>query len=520
MQETEGPKNMIIRKGIKKLLVNVMISVISVTLLLVSLEFVIRASYYLKFARNAISPIQKGKVSDKTFNIYCFGGSTMVGEPYEDSLSIPQLASYMLHYKIQDKNIRIINMADYGQDFRYVLDELKLILKRRDIAYPSLCLIYSGHNEFSKYYDEYGYMNKQNNINMAIGYVKKYSYLIREIMNRVKPKRYYLEIDERRFFDRFPHTISDNQRIIERYKAEIVESIGLLHKYNVPCIISTVAGNYADWEPNRSVFCGDDADKEEFKQLMDSGNLAQVKAMDAEAIAHYLKALSICNGFAETHYRLGKCYERLGDFELAWQEYQKAVNDDGMPIRATEAQNNFVRAIPEDNVIFTVDAVAYLRKNSEHGNIGFNLMIDGEHPNLKGYILISQLIAEKIQQIFHETKQLRSLSEEEAKDKFSINQHTMFEIYISRGRWFTRVSTLRYDPSNRLKLAELCFNLARAINGSQYEPYVGLAMCSFLRKNVFQAEQFLSLARTIDPEEVNKYLNDSWINQIVTRAYH
>lgn len=510
---------MIIKISVKKLLVNALISGISVLLLLVSLEFALRAYHCLRNARNEICFVPEGKISDKTFNIYYFGDSTMVGYPYAYSLSIPKIVSYMLDYKVRDKDIHYINMAECGEDFQYALERLKLVLKKKDINNPSLCVIYSRHNEFLKYHDMYGFGYLRSNNNQIIEYITKYSHLARAIVNRIVPK-YHLEIDERKFFDYPPYAISNNQGTIDRYKAEIIEAIELLHKYNVPCVISTVAGNYADWEPNRSVFRGNDADKVEFKQLMDSGNKAQIREMFAEAIAYYLKALSLCDSFAETHYRLGKCYEILGDYEKTWQEYQKAVNDDGLPIRATEEQNNFIKTIPEDNIMFTVDAVKYLRENTGHGIIGFNLMIDGHHPNIKGYILISQLIAEKIKQIFHETKQIRLLSEEETKDKFSIDQSKMFEIYISCGRWIARISTWRYDPAERLNLAELYFSRAMAINRSRYEPYLGLAMCSFLRKNTFQAEKYLSQARAINTKEVNKYLKEFWINQIIKRAYH
>ncbi|MCX5668009.1 MAG: tetratricopeptide repeat protein [Candidatus Omnitrophica bacterium] len=511
---------MMIKRGAKQLLINVLISGISVLLLLVSLEFILRAYCRLNNTGNEVSLIPEGKVSDKTFNIYYFGGSTMVGEPYNDSLSIPKLVSYMLDHKVLDKDIRHINTAACGQDFQDALEKLRSVLKKKDIYYPSLCVIYSGHNEFLRYHEVYGFASLRCNYNYAIELITKYSFLATAIVNRLIPKRYRLEIDERKFFDHPPYAISDNRGTIDRYGAEIAEAIKLLRKYNVPCIISTVAGNYSAFEPNRSVFRGNDKDKIEFKRLMDSGNKAQLRGMFAEAITYYLKALSLCDSFAETHYRLGKCYKMLGDHEKAWQEYQKAIDDDGMPVRATGAQNNFIKAIPEDNVIFTVDAVKYLRENAKDGIIGLNLMIDDAHPNLNGYILISQLIAEKIKQIFNETRQIRSLSEDEAKDKFSIDRAKMFEVHISRGRLFAKLSTWRYDPAERLDMAESHFSRAMAIDSSLYDPYFGLAICSFLRKNTSQAEKYLSQARAIGPEEVNENLKDFYIKQIIKRAYH
>jgi len=500
----------------KKIFVNILIAGVTVLLTFLLLEFMLRAYYSAEKARLSVL----NELPDDTFNIYYFGDSTMVGEPYYNSFSIPDLVGYMLDYKVQDKDIRYINMAEYGRDFKFSLDRLKQVLKKKGITRPSLCIIYSAHDEFLKYHAGYGFGNYRSNYSQTMEYITEYSYLAREIVNRGLPKLYSLEIDERNFFDHFPRGTDGNKKVIDKYKAEITESVKLLHKYNVPCIISTVAGNYADWEPNRSVFCGNDADKVKFEQLMDDGYKAQNQGMPVEAMTCYLKALILCDSFAETHYRLGKCYEATGNYEKAWQEYQKAVDSDGMPIRAQGEQNNFIKSILEDNIVFTIDAVQYLRENAEHGIIGFNLMIDGHHPNLKGYILISRLIADKIKQIFHETKQIRPLSEKEAEDEFSIDQSRMFEIYISRGRWFARIATWHYDPSERLKLAELYFSRAAAIDSFRYEPYLGLAMCSFLRKDTPHAEKYLDQARAINPEKTDKYLKEFWINKIIKRAYY
>jgi len=141
----------IIKINVKKLFVNLLVSGISITLLLVSLELALRARNCLRDAKNGILLVSENKISDKTFNIYYFGGSTMVGEPYTDLVSIPKLVSYMLDFKVLNKDIRYINMAEGGKDFQYTLDKLKFVLKHKNIFYPSLCVIYSGHNEFLKY---------------------------------------------------------------------------------------------------------------------------------------------------------------------------------------------------------------------------------------------------------------------------------------------------------------------------------------------------------------------------------
>lgn len=509
----------------KKHIINISVTFITILLLWGTLECILRVRDGWLMENELKSLIKDKEITGKTFNIYYFGGSTMVGEPWDPSLSIPKLVDYMLDSKVQGREARYVNIAQDGQDFKFNLDRLRIILKKKRIFHPSLCFIYSGHNEFVKFHGvcRLGKI-RVNNIG-AINFIFNNSLVAREIVGKIihgtglKANIWTLEIDERDLFDQPLFEKNKYKETIETYKAQITDAIKLFHRYNVPCIISTVAGNYADWEPNRSIWSANDADKEEYKKLMSSGREAQDQGKFDKAISYYLEALSLCENFAETHYRLGKCYELQKDYAKAWEHYNKAVDYDGMPLRAMEEQNDFIRKLRENNIVFTVDSVEYLRKNTEHGIIGFNLMMDAHHPNLSGYILISHLIAEKINKIFHGTKKTRSITEQEAKRVFNIDNSKMFEVFISRGRWFSRIATWRYDPLERLLGAERYFLNAKAIDASRYEPYLGLAMCYFLRKDTDKAGAYLSQAQTINRDDVNTYLKEYWVQQVIDRAY-
>ncbi len=459
--------------------------------------------------------IKKQNVSGETFNIYYFGESTMLGAQYNPEVSPPKLIEYMLGYKINGKVIRSINLATPGQDFTYSLRRLKRILERRNIFYPSLCVIYSGHNEYLKYHAKLGFViNHRHNFSR---WLVKHSHLARRMLNN--PAAYRLEIDERKYFDEPLFAEKEYSRVIQRYCKGVEKAIRLLQERRVPAIISTVAGNYAEWEPNRSVFSGNKTELDEFKGFTESGEKAETAQELTRAIAFYQDALKVCPRFAETHYRLGKCYEKSGENEKAWSEYLKSADYDMMPIRATSAQNNFLRNIAQGNGIYTVDAMEYLRKHASGGLIGFNLMLDGQHPNLKGYILISELIAAKIRDIFSpEAAELNYLDELSAKEEFGIDSRKLAAIYNATGRWLYRIATWRYDPRERLKLSEACFLKAAAIDASNYEPFLGLAMVNFLRKDAAKANAYLARAKEDAPGKVREYLSQFWVRDIIERA--
>jgi tetratricopeptide (TPR) repeat protein len=146
-------------------------------------------------------------------------------------------------------------------------------------------------------------------------------------------------------------------------------------------------------------------------------------------------------------------------------------------------------------------------------------MIDGHHPNQKGYFIIGSMIAQKIRSIFHlDSKRLKELDSEEGKGMFNISDEKLFYIYIYTARWFYRMSTWRHDPTERLNEAEKLFVKALELNQERHEPYTGLAMVHLLRNDMDEAKSYLSKAKMIDAESLDAYLNLPWIRTIIKNA--
>jgi len=192
---------------------------------------------------------------------------------------------------------------------------------------------------------------------------------------------------------------------------------------------------------------------------------------------------------------------------------------DGMPTNSLSYQNNFIQSLDRFNHIKIVDSLAYLKSHAPNGLLDENLIIDGIHPNLEGYLLISEVTAEKIHSSFASANEkIRPLDTETAKKIFNIDQARLFDVYIHVGRWTTKNATWHYDPTRRLKIAEDFFRQAVEIDPKRHEGYLGLAMVSFLRKDVPTAENFLKSARAIDAKNVDNYLKIPWIHKIILRA--
>jgi tetratricopeptide (TPR) repeat protein len=448
-------------------------------------------------------------VSSETFNIYYFGGSSMQGEPYPPSLSIPALVSYLFDGKLLDKPIRSVNLAGSGRDIEYNLIRMQTIAEHPTAFHPSLFVVYSGHNEFLKYERPYS--------SPPVVTLARYSKLVEFMMRALD--RYDLTIDDRRLFDEPLMNDAQFNSVLDAYGGTVTSMVEAAKSIDIPILLSTVAGNYADWQPNRSSSCRREEDHPELIRLMEAATEAE-RAEDLRLAAqYYAKAVDLCPGFAEAIFRQARLYRRLGQNDEAWKLFQKAVDSDGMPLRASSRQNDFIRGLPANSHLILIDVVQGLRAQTPDGLIGDNLMIDGHHPNLSGYLEIAKMFARGVHDHFGVTGNLREPTAAEVAEQLGFDGSAQLAVLVSRGRWMTRMATWRYDPAERFARARDNFMKASRIDPDSYKPDLGLAIIAFLQKDPAQAEAHLARARQKDKREVDKYLKISWIRRVLARAY-
>lgn len=84
------------------------------------------------------------KKNQSTFRIFCLGGSTTAGFPYEMTVPFPQQLKFMLEDNYPDFQFEVINLGLSAVNSFTVWDWMPEVI-RYD---PDLVLIYMGHNEF------------------------------------------------------------------------------------------------------------------------------------------------------------------------------------------------------------------------------------------------------------------------------------------------------------------------------------------------------------------------------------
>jgi tetratricopeptide (TPR) repeat protein len=447
--------------------------------------------------------------SGETFNIYYFGGSTMEGEPYNPSVSVPKLLAYMFDNRLRGKPIRNVNLAASSMDIQYNLIRMQKIVEHSTEFQPSLFVVYSGHNEYLKFTELY-----LSPLAMALASYSKLAGLLVRALDRDD-----LTIDDRRLFDEPLMNDKRFDSVFDAYTQSITSMVDTARSADIPILVATVAGNYAEWQPSRSSSCSREEDHAELKRLIEAAMEAEQGGDQRMGAEYYAVAENICPGFAEAIYRRGILYRQLGEHAEAWELFQKAVDNDGVPLRASTRQNDFIRGLRADGNRIVVDVVRGLRNRATDGLIGYDLMIDAHHPNLSGYLEMTKLFARGIHDHFGVTRDLREPELAEVTEIFGIDESVRFDVLISRGRWMTRIATWRYDAAERFARAGGNFIMASRLNPDSYKPDLGLAVIAFLQKDLAQAEAHLARARQKDAPAVDSYLEIPWIRKVTARAY-
>lgn len=83
----------------------------------------------------------------------------------------------------------------------------------------------------------------------------------------------------------------------------------------------------------------------------------------------------------------------------------------------------------------------------------------------------------------------------------------LYQHAIDRGRWFTRIATLRYDSADRIERAQQAFDEAESLAPGRADPQLGLAMVAFLRGDVRDREHSAENRRT------------PWVRSVIERAH-
>jgi tetratricopeptide (TPR) repeat protein len=343
-----------------------------------------------------------------TYRIFCLGGSTTYGRPYNDTTSFSAWLRELLPKADPRRRWEVINAGGIS----YASYRVARLMYELVLYEPDLFIIYSGHNEFLEE-RSYGALRdapqalKSTAALLARTRTWTAMSLLMKRMNVVsssKPvQRLRLTGEVDTLLENFGPAIykrDDNLRhkVLMHYRVSLKRMVEIAESVDADVIFVTPASNLKDFSPFKSQHTDglSDSDRLRVENLLADALQLMSKSRWSEALEKLDEALVIDPRFAELHYRRGKVLFALGQYDEAKAAFRRARDEDVCPLRALTPMQEALAQVSRETGIPLVDFVDLVeeRLSAEQGHRvpGEEYFLDHVHPTIGG----NQMLAVKL----------------------------------------------------------------------------------------------------------------------------
>lgn len=332
------------------------------------------------------------------YRIFCLGASTTQGFPHKNpGAFFPTLLQEALRKKYPDKEFEVLNLGMSAISTFLIREQLKEVIGLS----PDAVVFYAGHNEFCGYLgsssnSSIGRKRFIINLHLFLSRLRLYS-AVQDVVLSFLPHKGSAGSQELIAFLPKKSRIRPGdvlyEQTIKNFKKNCQEILYLCRRKDVPVVFCTVVSNERDFVPFHSFqsFSGGQ-EKECWEILFEEGKMLLSGNDYIKARAKFQAASEMCPDHAETYYRLARTFEGEERFEQALDFYASARDRDGLKLRAPSEINDTIRSLAENPGALIADCEAAFRTRSAGGLIGYGLITEHVHPNVKGEILIADTV--------------------------------------------------------------------------------------------------------------------------------
>ncbi|MBN2131912.1 MAG: tetratricopeptide repeat protein [Sedimentisphaerales bacterium] len=172
-------------------------------------------------------------------------------------------------------------------------------------------------------------------------------------------------------------------------------------------ILCTVGSNLRDSPPFASLHRRDltEPQKERWQEAYGQGAAFESEGRYDQAIQSYLSADAIDDSHADLQFRLGRCHERLSEYDAAGARYIQARDLDALRFRADTRINAVIRAVADGERSFGVrcaDVVAALSEAGGGAGPGEESFHEHVHLTFQGNYLVARTVAQQVESVLRD----------------------------------------------------------------------------------------------------------------------
>jgi tetratricopeptide (TPR) repeat protein len=339
-----------------------------------------------------------------TYRIFCLGGSTTYGHPYDDRTSFAGWLRELLPCVDASRRWEVINAGGIS----YASYREAALVEELCRYQPDLFILFTGHNEFL---EERTYGSLQElpapllRVSGVLAQTRTYSALWRLLKPKYsRPQRVLLPAEVDAVLD---HSVGPSayhrdtqlrRQIVDHFEFNLRRMTRLARAAGAEVLLVTPVSNLKDCSPFKSQHGEGLAPEEQeaWSTMFQRGRKLQAAGELQSALEAFDAAIALDDEYAEAHYRRGQCLLELGRFDEAQAALLRARDEDVCPLRATAPLVEGVRRAAAAEAAPLIDFERLLDEECQrrfgHATAGRELFLDHVHPT----IAVNRLLAESI----------------------------------------------------------------------------------------------------------------------------
>lgn len=346
------------------------------------------------------------------YRVFCLGGSTTYGHPYDDKTSFGGWLRELLPEADPSKQWEIINCGGISYASYRVANLMKELLEYE----PDLFIIYTGHNEFLEA-RTYGQLLETPSLVLRAGGLASRTRTFAAVSRLMKavgvtnsaqakpntsgellPSEVNTLLDSAVGLEVYHRDDQHRQHVFEHFRLNLRRMVEMARQRGAKVILVSPAANIGQCSPFKSEHKSDLIGPAllEWNRLYAQADQLYSQQDYAAALAPINRAVELDGRHAATLYLRGRILLALGEAKRARRDFEKARDEDVCTLRAPAEVIEAVRETAADLQVPLVDFVDWVEKNSADGVAGDALFLDHVHGTIEAYRELAALLASKI----------------------------------------------------------------------------------------------------------------------------
>lgn len=380
---------------------------------------------------------------EKEFRIFVLGGSTVQGRPYLPDTAFSNWLQQELDATDTDHDYRVVNCGGIS----YASFRLRPMVNEVLTYDPDLIIVATGHNEFLE--DRtYASLKARSSIRLWLENSAKSLrtvMLLRRLTGgaaRTEPttetassqKEIQTRLDDPSGYASYKRDPVWSNAVLAQFQDSLGSMKQACDTAAVPLVLVRLGSNLRDCPPFKSEHKDNLSveDQQQWQDLFDRAT--ELDDTDpSQAIEFYRQASTIDDEYALLHFRLGRCYDRIGNVASAAQHYELAKDLDICPLRMKSEFAEHLASLAKGQDVPVFDAESVVAASCSDSICGFESYIDHVHPTIFAHQRIGKaLAAELVSKKLVPAERILSQSQRRADRRQLMTE--LGDIYFSNGR--------------------------------------------------------------------------------------